>query len=85
MRAAWAVALIAALAGTAAQADEAAIRKNLAAHLPSLPPIDEVTKTPVAGLWEVRMGTEILYTDAQGQHVLAGELIDARTRTSLTK
>ena len=85
MRAAWTVALLAALGGTAVQADEAAIRKNLPAHLPSLPPIDEVTKTPVAGLWEVRMGTEILYSDAQGLHVVAGELIDARTRTSLTK
>jgi thiol:disulfide interchange protein DsbC len=76
---------LAVLAFTGAQADEATIRKNLAANLPSLPAIDEVTRTPVAGLWEVRMGTEILYTDAQGLHVVAGELIDARTRTSLTK
>jgi thiol:disulfide interchange protein DsbC len=79
------LAALAALAFTGAQADEATIRKNLAANLPSLPAIDEVTRTPVAGLWEVRMGTEILYTDAQGLHVVAGELIDARTRTSLTK
>lgn len=79
------LALVAALAFTGVHADEGAIRKNLAASLPSLPPIDEVTKTPMAGVWEVRMGTEILYTDAQGRHVLAGELIDARTRTSLTK
>jgi thiol:disulfide interchange protein DsbC len=73
------------LAALGAHADEATIRKNLPQQLPNLPAIDEVTRTPVAGLWEVRMGSEILYTDAQGQHILTGELIDARTRTSLTK
>ena len=78
-------ACLAALCAVPALADEASIRKNLPTHLPSLPPIDEVSRTPVAGLWEVRMGTEILYTDAQGRHVLAGELIDASTRTSLTR
>jgi thiol:disulfide interchange protein DsbC len=74
-----------ALATSVVWADEATIRKNLPQQLPNLPAIDEVTRTPVAGLWEVRMGAEILYTDAQGQHILTGELIDAKTRTSLTK
>ncbi len=69
----------------AAQADEAAIRKNLAERLPNLPKIDEVAKTPIPGLYEVRIGTEILYADEQGNHILQGSLIDTRTRTDLTE
>ncbi|RYY75412.1 MAG: DsbC family protein [Gammaproteobacteria bacterium] len=66
-------------------ADEAAIRKNLAARLPSLAPIDEVTKTPVNGLWEVRMGTEVIYSDDQGSFVVEGNIIDLQKQLNLTQ
>ena len=68
-------------------AQEAAIRKNLAERLPNLPKIDEVTRTPVAGLYEVRFGgTEILYSDATGEHIFVnGALIETKTRTDLTE
>lgn len=69
----------------AAFADEAAIRKNLAERLPNLPPIDEVSKTAIPGIYEVRIGTEIVYADENGNHVLQGNLIDTKTRTSLTE
>lgn len=68
-----------------ALADEAAIRKTLAERLPDMPPIDEVTKTPVPGLYEVRIGTEIIYTDENGHYVIQGSLIDTKTRASLTE
>ena len=68
-------------------AQEAVIRKNLAERLPTLPKIDEVSRTPIPGLFEVRFGgTEIIYTDATGDHVLAGgALIETKTRTDLTE
>lgn len=67
-------------------AQEAAIRKNLAERLPNLPHIDEVSKTPMPGLYEVRVNqSDILYTDAEGNYLLQGELIDARTRNNLTE
>ena len=55
-------------------AQEAVIRKTLAERLPNLPKIDEVTRTPIPGLYEVRInGTDIVYTDAEGNEVkLAG-------------
>jgi thiol:disulfide interchange protein DsbC len=68
-----------------AAADEAVIRKNLAQRLPHWPPLDEVRKTPVPGIWEVRLGNEVRYTDAEGAYVFEGELIDVRTKTNLTR
>ena len=76
--------LACALSGAFAQ--EAQIRKNLAERLPKLPPIDEVSKTPMNGLYEVRVnGSDILYTDAEGNFLLQGHLIDTRARANLTE
>ena len=69
-----------------AWADEAEIRKNLTARLPQLGKIDEVIKSPIPGLFEVRAnGTEIFYTDALGNYLLQGDLIDTQQRRNLTE
>lgn len=70
---------------TAAQ--DALIRKVLAERLPKLPKIDEVSRTPIAGLWEVRYnGTELLYADEKGDHILVGgSMYDTKTQTDLTE
>lgn len=80
-----ALAALTSLAPAAAQ--EAVIRKTLVERLPNLPPIDEVTRTPIPGLWEVRYGgTELLYSDDKGEHILVGgSMIETRTRTDLTE
>jgi thiol:disulfide interchange protein DsbC len=70
---------------SAALANEAVIRKALAERLPNFPAIDEVRPSPVPGLFEVRFGSEIRYTDAQGLYLFEGDLIDLRTRRSLTQ
>ena len=71
---------------TLAVADEAAIRKNLPERLGNMPPIDEVTKTDIPGLYEVRLGgSEIIYSDEQGNFIIEGSLIDARSHRDLTK
>ena len=66
-------------------ADEAAIRKTLGERMPNLPKIDEINKTPVPGLYEVRMGAEIVYADETGNYVFDGNLFDTKTRVDLTK
>ena len=43
------------LAAPLAHAQEATIRKNLAERIPQLQKIDEVTRTPLNGIWEVRV------------------------------
>ena len=73
-------------AGVAAQAQEAAIRKNLLERLPTLPKIEEVSKTPMNGLFEVRVsGNDIYYTDADGSFLIQGHLIDTRAKKNLTE
>lgn len=73
------------ITGPSALAQEATIRKQLAERLPNLPKIDEVSKTPMAGLFEVRIGNEVMYTDAQGQFMIQGQLIDLKNRRNLTE
>jgi len=70
---------------TVAFAQEAQIRKNLAERLPNFPKIDEVNKTPIPGLYEVRMGSEVLYSDEQGNYLIQGQVIDTRNRTNVTE
>jgi thiol:disulfide interchange protein DsbC len=69
-----------------ATAGEAENRKNLAARIPQFAKIDEVTKAPIPGLYEVRVnGFEIFYTDEQGNYLLQGNLIDVKERKNLTE
>ena len=37
------------------------------------------------GLYEVRIGTEIMYSDEQGNYLIQGNLIDTKSRTDLTE
>jgi thiol:disulfide interchange protein DsbC len=80
----WVIVALAALTA-GAWADEATIRKNIAERLPNFPPIDEVSKTPIPGIYELRIGSEVVYTDEQGQYVIQGSLIDTKSRTNLTE
>ncbi|GAA0751301.1 DsbC family protein [Ideonella azotifigens] len=77
-------ALSLAFAGTTL-ADEAAIRKTLADRMPGLPKIDEVSKTSMPGLWEVRMGTDVVYSDDTGNYIIEGSLFETKTKSDLTK
>ena len=69
-----------------AQTQEATIRKNLAERIPQMQKIDEVTRTSMPGLFEVRVnGTDIFYSDAEGNFLIQGSLIDTRQRRNLTE
>ena len=70
--------------GAPAAPQEAAIRKALAERMPSLPKPDEIQRAPVPGLWELRFGTEILYTDDKGDFLISGPVIETRSRKDLT-
>jgi thiol:disulfide interchange protein DsbC len=63
---------------------ESAIRRNLPERLANFPKIDEVSRTPLPGIYEVRSGSDLFYTDADGSYVFTGELMDTRNRRNLT-
>jgi thiol:disulfide interchange protein DsbC len=74
------------LIASLALAQEAVIRKNLAERLPNLPTIDEVSKSPIAGIFEIRVGgTDVFYTDAEGNYLIQGNLIDTKAKRNLTE
>ena len=81
-----AFASLAILAAFGAHAGEAEIRKNLKERIPQFPAIEEITKTPMPGLYEVRVnGAQIYYTDEQGNYLLEGNMIDVNARRNLTE
>ena len=71
--------------GMTAQAQDAGLRKTLTERIPQLDKIEEVRPTPMAGLYEVRIGTDLFYTDAKGNYLIQGELIDTKARRNLTE
>ena len=69
-----------------AQGQEATIRKNLSERIPQMPKIEEISRTPMAGVFEVRLNSnEIYYSDAEGNFLIQGNLIDTKTRRNLTE
>jgi thiol:disulfide interchange protein DsbC len=74
------------LFASTAWSQEATIRKNLAERIPQLSSIDEVSKSPIPGLFEVRVnGAEIFYTDAEANYLVQGNLIDTKQKRNLTE
>lgn len=75
-----AAALLAACFGaTAAFADEAQVREALRTRLPPTMTIESVTRVPFAGLYEVVLDGEIVYTDEKAEHFFSGSIFDIRT------
>jgi len=75
-----------AAAGAVPPAVDAQLRKVLPERIPDIGKIDEVQRTPMAGLYEVRVGTEIFYSDAEGNYLMhGGQLLDTRARKNLTE
>lgn len=82
------LALWAALLGTCcgALAQEAQIKKAIDARLPQLQGVQEVRKTPIPGIFEIRVNdAEIYYTDAKGEYLIQGSVYDLRSQRNLTK
>lgn len=79
----WLAAL--ALLSLGALANEAVIRKSLSEKVPNFPKPDEVRPSPMQGLWEVRHGNEIRYTDGAGLFLIEGEMIDLKSRRNVTE
>lgn len=68
-----------------AQASETDIRKAAAQMLRPGVNIDEIRKIDVADLYEVRVGSDVFYSDEKGQYFIMGDITDTRTRVNITE
>lgn len=76
--------LIAACAGAETPL-EANIKKAVEPRLGNGVKVDSVKETPYGGLYEVRAGGDILYTDKKGEYLFIGHVYNAKTAQDLTK
>lgn len=68
----------------AKDANIAVIKKELKAMLGGEEP-DSITKTPLAGLYEVTVGSEVVYISADANYMVYGNLIDRKNQIDLTR
>ncbi|MEI7575146.1 MAG: DsbC family protein [Methylotenera sp.] len=67
-----------------ALADEMSVKKAVEAAYPKFK-VESVSKTPYAGLYEVFMGGQIIYTDEKMTFLIAeGRLVDPKTKKDIT-
>ena len=73
-----------ALFSAQAAADAAAIKKSLAKILPEYE-VDSVHETPVPGLFEVLVGSDVIYVSKDGRYIVQGRMIDLVSKEDLTE
>lgn len=67
-----------------AHADPASVKKAVQAFVGNVP-VDEVRATAYPGIYEVRIGSEVVYTDEKVTYIFSGNLIDTKTRANVTQ
>lgn len=73
----WAL-TVSGLIACSANADEATVRQALQAKFPAMT-VESVTKAPFAGLYEIVLDGEIVYTDDKVEYFFGGNIYDIRT------
>jgi thiol:disulfide interchange protein DsbC len=63
---------------------EAIIRRTIEGRLGGVK-VDSVSKTAYLGLYEVRVDSEILYTDEKMNYIFSGNILDGKTMQNLTE
>lgn len=70
---------------SAETSQEANVRKLIKSRLGEVIKIDSVSKTPYSGLYEIRSGNGIAYTDEKAKFLFRGEVIDTQNFTNYTR
>ena len=68
-----------------AQSLEEKLKKTLTQRLGDGTQIETIIKTPYNGLYEVKVGNEIIYSDAEGKFVFIGRILDTETSKDITQ
>ena len=79
------LALLAALPALAAPpAGEAVLRERLAKALPGVE-LGGLRPAPVAGLYQLALGTDVIYVSADGRYMVLGDVVDLATKQNLSQ
>ena len=72
-------------ASTLATAADADIRKSAAGMFAPGFKIDEISKSAIPGIFEVRVGSDMFYSDDKGSYfIMGGNIIDTKSKRNLT-
>lgn len=71
--------------GKAGEPSEAELKKLIEPRLGEGVKIDSIKPTPYSGLYEIRIGADILYTDAKGDYLFMGNVFQTKNMANLTK
>lgn len=69
---------------TTALADEASVALGLSAVIPNISK-DNVSKTPITGLYQVLVGARVIYASEDGRYIIQGEMVDLVNRKNMTE
>jgi thiol:disulfide interchange protein DsbC len=80
----FAAAALLSMAGSLWAGPEDEIRAALTRVVPDIQ-IDNISPAPVKGLYEVVVGTQIMYVTGDGRYYVDGRIVDLKTREDLTE
>jgi thiol:disulfide interchange protein DsbC len=72
-------------ADTSPSGPEAALRQLVEKRMGEGVKVDSITKTSFSDLYEVRIGNEIMYTDANAKYMVIGHVVDLETHKDYTR
>ena len=62
---------------------EQKLKAEMQKHVGDRAKVEAVRAAPVAGLYEVAIGKDVVYTDASARYLIQGEIIDLKSGTNL--
>jgi thiol:disulfide interchange protein DsbC len=74
------------MGGAMAQsATEQKVKAEMQKQIGERAKVESVRPAPVAGLYEVAIGKDVVYTDASARYLIQGEIVDLKSGTNLTE
>lgn len=70
---------------SSAHAGETEIRKSMQDKFPKIGKLEHIVKTPYAGLYEIIIDGQLLYTDEKGLYIFDGNIIEIKDRRNLSE
>ncbi len=67
-----------------AEKDVATLKQALAKRLPTIK-VDSVSATPISGLYQVVVGSQVVYMDVNAEYMLDGDMVNLKTKKNYSE